>query len=96
MTRRLFTIMPDRRRLLAFRAHSTQVKKPITETSESEYDDMSAVNAKSAFFFMKEARKHLNDNGKLVTLVTSLPGAFTPFYSSCAGTKAPLPVRPLQ
>ena len=51
---------------------------------------MSAVNAKSAFFFIKEAGKHLNDNGKLVTLVTSLLGAFTPFYSSYAGTKAPV------
>ncbi len=47
------------------------LKKPIIEISEAEYDEMSAVNAKSAFFFIKEAGKHLNDNGKLVTLVTS-------------------------
>ena len=57
------------------------LKKPIAETSEAEYDEMSAVNAKSAFFFIKEAGKHLNDNGKLVTLVTSLLGAYTPFYA---------------
>ena len=66
------------------------LKKPIVEISEVEYDEMSAVNAKTAFFFIKEAGKHLNDNGKLVTLVTSLLGAFTPFYSSYAGTKAPV------
>lgn len=66
------------------------LKKPIAEISEAEYDEMSAVNAKSAFFFIKEAGKHLNDNGKIVTLVTSLLGAFTPFYSSYAGTKAPV------
>lgn len=66
------------------------LKKPIVEISESEYDEMSAVNAKSAFFFIKEAGKHLNNNGKLVTLVTSLLGAFTPYYSSYAGTKAPV------
>ena len=66
------------------------LKKPIAEISEAEYDEMSAVNAKSAFFFIKEAGKHLNDNGKLVTLVTSLLGAFTPFYSSYAGAKAPV------
>ncbi len=66
------------------------LKKPIAEISEAEYDEMSAVNAKSAFFFIKEAGKHLNDNGKLVTLVTSLLGAFTPFYASYAGTKAPV------
>ena len=64
------------------------LKKPIVEISEAEYDAMSAVNAKSAFFFIKEAGRHLNDNGKLVTLVTSLLGAYTPFYSSYAGTKA--------
>lgn len=66
------------------------LKKPITEISETEYDDMSAVNAKTAFFFLKEAGKHVNDNGKVVTLVTSLLGAFTPFYASYAGTKAPV------
>lgn len=66
------------------------LKKPIAEISEAEYDDMSAVNAKTAFFFLKEAGKHVNDNGKVVTLVTSLLGAFTPFYASYAGTKAPV------
>lgn len=66
------------------------LKKPILEISEAEYDEMSAVNAKIAFFFLKEAGKHVNDNGKIVTLVTSLLGAFTPFYSSYAGTKAPV------
>ncbi|WP_429911136.1 SDR family oxidoreductase [Glycocaulis sp.] len=64
------------------------LKKPIADISEAEFDEMSVVNTKSAFFFIKEAGKHLNDNGKLVTLVSSLLGAFTPFYSSYAGTKA--------
>ncbi|PWR18705.1 SDR family oxidoreductase [Zavarzinia compransoris] len=66
------------------------LKKPIAEISEAEYDDMFAVNAKSAFFFIKEAGLHLADNGKLLTLVTSLLGAFTPFYASYAGAKAPV------
>jgi NAD(P)-dependent dehydrogenase (short-subunit alcohol dehydrogenase family) len=66
------------------------LKKPMLEISEAEYDEMSAVNAKTAFFFLKEAGKHVNDNGKIVTLVTSLLGAYTPFYSSYAGTKAPV------
>jgi len=66
------------------------LKKPIVEISEAEYDAMSAVNAKTAFFFLKEAGKTLNDNGKICTLVTSLLGAYTPFYSSYAGTKAPV------
>jgi NAD(P)-dependent dehydrogenase (short-subunit alcohol dehydrogenase family) len=66
------------------------LKKPMVETSEAEYDEMAAVNAKAAFFFLKEAGKHVNDNGKIVTLVTSLLGAFTPFYASYAGLKAPV------
>jgi NAD(P)-dependent dehydrogenase (short-subunit alcohol dehydrogenase family) len=66
------------------------LKKPMVEITEAEYDEMSAVNAKAAFFFIKEAGKALNDNGKICTLVTSLLGAFTPFYSSYAGTKAPV------
>lgn len=66
------------------------LKKPIAEITEAEYDEMTAINSKSAFFFLKEAGKHVNDHGKIVTLVTSLLGAFTPFYASYAGTKAPV------
>ena len=66
------------------------LKKPMVEISEAEYDQMSAVNAKSAFFFLKEAGRHVNDNGKVVTLVTSLLGAYTPFYAAYEGTKAPV------
>jgi len=66
------------------------LKKPMSEISEVEYDEMMAVNAKSAFFFIKEAGNHLNDNGKICSIVTSLLGAFTPFYAAYAGGKAPV------
>ncbi|MHA6768818.1 SDR family oxidoreductase [Sphingobium ummariense] len=66
------------------------LKKPIIEISEADYDEMTAINSKSAFFFLKEAGRHVNNNGKIVTLVTSLLGAFTPFYAAYAGTKAPV------
>ena len=66
------------------------LKKPFTEITEAEYDDMAEVNAKTAFFFLREAGKHVNDHGRIVTLVTSLLGAFTPFYAAYAGTKAPV------
>ena len=66
------------------------LKKPFAEISEAEYDEMTAVNSKTAFFFLKEAGKHLNNHGKICTLVTSLLGAFTPFYAAYAGTKAPV------
>lgn len=66
------------------------LKKPMVEISEAEFDEMSAVNSKTAFFFLKEAGRQVSDNGKVCTLVTSLLGAFTPFYASYAGTKAPV------
>ena len=64
------------------------LKKPIVETTEDEYDRMFAANTKSAFFFLQEAAKNLNDNGKICTIVTSLLGAFTGLYSPYAGSKA--------
>jgi NAD(P)-dependent dehydrogenase (short-subunit alcohol dehydrogenase family) len=63
------------------------LKKSFTDISEAEYDEMAAVNSKVAFFFLKEAGKHVNDSGKIVT---SLLGAFTPFYAAYAGSKAPV------
>lgn len=66
------------------------LRKPIVETTEAEYDEMAAVNAKAAFFFIKEAGRTLNDEGKIVTVVTSLLAAFTDGYATYAGGKAPV------
>lgn len=66
------------------------LKKPMVEVSEAEFDAMSAVNAKSAFFFLKEAGRTVSDNGKICSVVTSLLGAYTPFYATYAGMKAPV------
>lgn len=66
------------------------LKKALVEISEAEYDEMSAVNAKTAFFFLKEAGRGVNDHGKVCTVVTSLLGAYTPFYAAYEGTKSPV------
>lgn len=66
------------------------LKKPIVETSEEEYDKMFGINSKIAYFFIKEAGKQLNDEGKICTIVTSLLAAFTGFYSTYAGAKSPV------
>ena len=66
------------------------LKKPFAETTEQEYDTMMDVNAKQAYFFLQEAGQHLNDNGKICTIVTSLLAAFTGYYSTYAGAKAPV------
>lgn len=64
------------------------LKKPLVEITEEEFDSMDQVNNKVAFLFLKEAGKEVNTEGKIISLVTSLLAAYTPFYSSYQGTKA--------
>lgn len=66
------------------------LKKTIVETTVDEYDSMSDINSKVAYFFIQEAGKKLNDNGKVCTIVTSLLAAYTGFYSTYEGLKAPV------
>lgn len=66
------------------------LRKPIVETTEDEYDAMFDVNAKSAYFFIKEAGKNVADGGKIITIVTALLAAFTDGYSTYAGAKSPV------
>lgn len=66
------------------------LKKPFAETTEAEYDTMFGVNSKAAYFFLQEAGKKVNDNGKICTIVTSLLAAYTGLYSTYAGAKAPV------
>ncbi|GAA3966147.1 SDR family oxidoreductase [Gordonia caeni] len=66
------------------------LRKPIAETSEEEYDAMFDINSKAAYFFIKEAGGQLADDGKIITIVTSLLAAFTDGYSTYAGGKSPV------
>ncbi len=66
------------------------LRKPIIETTEEEYDSMFDINSKAAYFFIREAGRHLADDGKIITAVTSLLAAFTDGYSTYAGGKAPV------
>lgn len=66
------------------------IKKSFAEIDESDYDKIFAINSKAAFFFMQEAGKRLQEGGKICTVVTSLLGAFTGYYSIYAGSKSPV------
>lgn len=66
------------------------LRKPIVETTEDEYDSMFDINAKAAYFFIKEAGLHLRDGGRIITIATSLLAAFTDGYSTYAGGKSPV------
>ncbi|SCU92486.1 LAME_0F00166g1_1 [Lachancea meyersii CBS 8951] len=64
------------------------LKKPIAEVTEEEFDLMDVVNNKVAFFFIAQASKHVSSGGSIISLVTSLLGAYTPYYSVYQGTKS--------
>lgn len=66
------------------------LKKPFVDTSEQEFDFMNDVNNKIAYFFIQAAGKHLNNNGKICSIVTSLLAAYTGLYSTYEGLKAPV------
>lgn len=66
------------------------LKKPFLDTTEAEYDSMSDINSKVAYFFIQEAGRKLNNNGRICTLVTSLLAAYTGLYSTYGGMKAPV------
>lgn len=66
------------------------LKKPLVEVTEAEYDDLFAINAKAAFFLMRETAKRIVDDGRIINIATSLVGATTGLYSVYAGSKAPL------
>ncbi|MEV4438272.1 SDR family NAD(P)-dependent oxidoreductase [Streptomyces sp. NPDC049577] len=57
------------------------IKKPMSEATEAEYDRMFAVNSKAAYFVMREAAKRIERDGGIITIVTSLPAAYTGPYS---------------
>src|SRR5699024_9779542 len=65
------------------------LKKPISETTEEEFDSMANINAKSAYIFIKYAEKYMNDHGKIITLATALLAAYIGFYSTYAVGHSP-------
>lgn len=60
------------------------------EITETDYDTIFAINAKSVFFSMQEAAKRMNDGGRIVNIGTSILGMSTGNYSIYAGSKAPI------
>ncbi|SPL71944.1 SDR family oxidoreductase [Acinetobacter stercoris] len=66
------------------------LKKSYLDTTEQEFDAMSDINSKIAYFFIQAAGKYLNDHGKICSVVTSLLAAYTGLYSTYEGLKAPV------
>jgi NAD(P)-dependent dehydrogenase (short-subunit alcohol dehydrogenase family) len=66
------------------------VRKPLGETTEKEYDDSFAINAKIPYFFMREAYDKMADNGRIINMVTTQVAVTAATYSAYAGSKAPV------
>jgi NAD(P)-dependent dehydrogenase (short-subunit alcohol dehydrogenase family) len=66
------------------------VRKPLVETTEKEYDDSFAINAKIPFFFMREAYDKMADHGRIINLVTTQVAVTAATYSAYAGSKSPV------
>ncbi|MDO6446237.1 SDR family oxidoreductase [Colwellia sp. 1_MG-2023] len=66
------------------------IKRPFVDYTENDFDQLFNINCKAAFLVMKEAANHIEDNGRIINMGTSLLGAFTGYYALYAGSKAPL------
>lgn len=66
------------------------IRKPVAEFEEEDFDELFSVNAKAAFFLLKEASKKISDDGRILSFVTTMVAAFAPTYAGYAGSKAPL------
>ncbi|OJX73820.1 SDR family oxidoreductase [Magnetospirillum sp. 64-120] len=65
-------------------------KMPVADMDEAEFDALHAVNTKAAFFVLREVARRLRDNGRVVSVSTSLSAATTGLYAAYAGGKAAL------
>jgi NAD(P)-dependent dehydrogenase (short-subunit alcohol dehydrogenase family) len=75
---------------IAINTAGVVIKKPILELTEDDYEKSFAANSKAAFFFIQQAGRTLSERGSIVTLVSSLLAAYTPFYGIYPSSKAPV------
>jgi len=66
------------------------VRKPLAETTEEEYDSSFLINAKIPFFLMAEASSRMEDNGRIINLVTTQVAFTAPTYAAYTGSKSPV------
>ena len=61
--------------------------KPVSETTEEDFDRIFAVNVKGTFFACREAAKRLADNGRIINLSSSTTARLLPTYGAYVATK---------
>lgn len=63
------------------------IVKPVSETTEADFDHIFAINVKGTFFACKEAAKRLADNGRIINLSSSTTARLLPAYGVYVATK---------
>jgi 3-oxoacyl-[acyl-carrier protein] reductase len=60
---------------------------PLAEVTEEGFDKHFAINVKGTYFSCQQAIKHMEPNGRIVNISTSVTGQMFPTYSVYAATK---------
>jgi 3-oxoacyl-[acyl-carrier protein] reductase len=61
--------------------------KPVSVTTEAEFDRIFAINVKGTFFACQQAATRLADGGRIINFSSSVTARFMPTYGAYAATK---------
>ena len=61
--------------------------KPVSDTTEAEFDQIFAVNVKGTFFACREAATRLAEGGRIINLSSSTTARLMPNYGAYVATK---------
>jgi len=61
--------------------------KPVSATTESEFDRIFAINVKGTFFACQQAATRLAEGGRIINLSSSTTARFMPTYGAYVATK---------
>ncbi len=61
--------------------------KPVSETTEAEFDRIFGVNVKGVFFACQQAATRMADGGRIINLSSSTTARFMPNYGAYVATK---------
>ncbi|WP_435134489.1 SDR family oxidoreductase [Formosa sp. A9] len=64
------------------------IMKPISETSELDFDNTFTTNTKSVFFSMKEAAAKMEPNGRIINISSTVTRVMFPNYGMYSASKA--------
>lgn len=70
----------------------TGLYKPISDTSETEFDDMLNIHFKGVYFFTQQALPYINDNGSIINISSGLTRFSFPGSSAYAAMKGAIEV----